>query len=317
MEIHGGNGSMDSQSQEVATGWNTAPLKWVGLWFTTSLAVSLVFLPELRVSLGAMLSPDWLFGQQQVSSWGVLGLCGIWLWLKRKAIWKEMGAGQSLVLIPLGLAMVAASILLPFSRDFLVFQVLLALLGVFIIFFGRAAQIPTILLGIYGFTVSFPLLIERFAEEAYSQIAIVPLMGLMAILSYPIENQGQLIHFTTSSGDSIVVALNAACAGPATMGVFIAIFALMTLDIPLPPKKAAYMFLFGVAGTWIQSFFRLIILMLVGYYWGEAALWTAHLWTPYFLFPLWYLLFAYIYFRQAGPLRRVRAKANIQMERST
>jgi glycosyltransferase involved in cell wall biosynthesis len=80
------------------------------------------------------------------------------------------------------------------------------------------------------------------------------------------------------------------------MGVFIAIFALMMLDISLPPRKAGYVFIFGVAGTWVQSFIRLIILLLVGYYRGKAALRTAHFWTIYILFPLWYLIFIYVYF---------------------
>jgi hypothetical protein len=30
----------------------------------------------------------------------------------------------------------------------------------------------------------------------------------------------------------------------------------------------------------------------------KAAMWTAHSWTIYILFPLWYLLFAYVYFQQ-------------------
>jgi len=78
------------------------------------------------------------------------------------------------------------------------------------------------------------------------------------------------------------------------------------LDTPLRPRKAGYMFLFGVAGTWLQSIIRLIFVVLVGYYLGEQALWTAHSWTIYILFPLWYLFFAYVYFRQVGPGHRIR-----------
>ena len=85
------------------------------------------------------------------------------------------------------------------------------------------------------------------------------------------------------------------------MAVFLAIFALMMLDMPLPPKKAAWLLAFGVAGTWLQSIVRLVVLILVGYRWGEAALFTAHRWSIYIIFPLWYLLFVYVYFRQTGP----------------
>ena len=277
---------------------NFALLVRLTIWFLTSLALSFIFFREFWASIGTMLSLDWIFGQSGIAPWGVLGLCGLWLWLKRKQISSEMKLKQSLAFIPLGLALVIGAILMPPSQDYLVFQVLLAFLGVFIILFGRGAQIPSILLGIYGFAISFPLIIQRFAELPYSISAIKPLVWILSSLGYIFQNEGQWIHFSSYSGESISVSITAACAGPVTMGVFLAIFSLMMLDRPLPPKKATYLFLFGVAGTWLQSIIRLIILMLVGYQWGKEALWTAHFWTIYILFPSWYLLFAYIYFRQ-------------------
>ena len=296
--------------------WKAFTLPRVALWFIASLAISLICFQEFWASLGAMLSPDWIFGQYHASPWGVLALCLIWLCLKRKEVWREMKVRPSLVcFVPLGLALVAGAVLMPSSRDFLVFQVLLASLGFFVIAFGRAAKIPSALLAIYGFAISFPLIIERFARLPYSMSEIKPLMWMLTSLGYSLESQGQWIHFTSSGGEPISAAITAACAGPATMGVFLAIFALMMLDIPLPPGKATWLFLFGVAGTWFQSFMRLTILMLVGYYLGEDAMWTAHFWTIYILFPLWYLLFVYIYFRQAGSLPRMsgRGKAGVPM----
>jgi len=294
-------GKMKSLKTILASGsWNfKLPVRLV-LWLVFALMLSVIFFREFWVSLPGMLSPDWVLGQHHAAPWGVLALCLIFLWLKRNELWKEMSYGRSPALIPIGLGLVVAAVLMPSSQDYLVFQVLLVLLGVFVIFFGKAGKIPSILLGIYGFAISFPLVIERFAQTPYSTTVIAPLTGLMTILGYPLENQGQWIHFTSFSGEPVSVIVTAACAGPAAMGVFLAIFALMMLDIPLSPRKAGYMLLFGVVGTWFQSFIRLIILMLAGYYLGEDALWTAHSWTIYILFPLWYLLFVYIYFRQAG-----------------
>ncbi len=290
------------------------------LWLILSLALSFIFFRGFWTSLPAMLSPSWVLRSYHAAPWGVLALCLIFLYLKRKEVWKAISESRQVIRLEgcrmgdfvnletfkllgfglVGVSLVAAAVLLPFSQDYLVFQVLLASLGVFVILFGKAAKLPSILLAIYGFAISFPLLIEKFAEGAYARIAITPLMGLMTALGYPLENQGQWVHFTSSGGEPISVAITAACAGPATMGVFIALFVLMMLDRPLPPGKAAGMFLFGVVGIWLQSFIRLTILMLVGNYWGEDALWTAHFWTIYLLFPLWYLLFVYIYFRQLG-----------------
>ena len=282
----------------------------VVLWFIASLAISLIFFPKFWASLETMLSLDWIFGQSQASPWGVLGLCGIWLWLKRKDIWAAMKPGQNFAFIPLGLALVAGAVLMPSSRDFLVFQVLLASLGVFVIFFGRAAKIPSILLGIYGIPISFPLLIERFAQLPYSMIAIKPLTWILTSLGYSFHNQGQLISFISFSGEPISVAITAACMGPATMGVFFSIFTLMMLDKPLPPGKAVYMLLFGIAGTWLQSLIRLIFLLLAGYHWGADALWADHAWITYILFPLWYLLFVYVYFRQTGGKLKIKSQGD-------
>ena len=280
----------------------------LGLWLILSLVLSFIFFRDFWANLPVMLSPAWVLGQHHAAPWGVLGLCIIFLWLKRKELGKGMSSGGSQAFIPVGLGLVAGAVLMPSSQDYLVFQVLLASLGVFVILFRRGARIPAILLAIYGFAISFPLAVERFAEDAYSRTAIAPLMGLMTILGYPMQNQEQWVSFTSTGGEPISVAITAGCAGPATMGVFIALFALMMLDMPLPPKKAVWLFLFGAVGTWFQSFVRLVILLLVGYYWGKEALWTAHFWTIYILFPLWYLLFTYIYFRQVGRPPEVREK---------
>jgi len=274
------------------------------LWLILSIVFSLILFQKFWASLPSMLSPAWVFGQHHAAPWGVLALCLIFLWLKRREIWEKISCSPSLAFVPVGLGLIVGAVLMPTSQDYMVFQVLLASFGIFVIIFGKGAKIPSVLLAIYGFAISFPLAIQRFADDLYSRIAIIPVMGVMNILGYPLQNEGQWVHFTSLSGEPITVAITAACAGPATMGVFIALFALMVLDMPPPLRKIVWLFPFGVLGTWFQSFIRLVLLLLAGYYLGEQALWTAHYWTIYVLFPLWYLFFAYIYFRQSGRLQR-------------
>ena len=309
-----------------STGWlESRAFNRILLWLVLSLTLSIIFFLDFWASLPTILSPDWVLIQNNASPWAILALCLIFLWVKRQEVWQGMNENktfQSLraalasylfhFQVPLGIAVVAGAILMPSSQDYVVFQVLLASLGIFIIVFGKAAKIPAILLAIYGSAISFPLLIERFAEDAYSRIAIVPVMAVTTTLGYPVQNEGQWVHLTSSSGEPITVAVTAACAGPATMGVFLALFVLMTLDMPLPPKKAIWLFIFGAVGTWFQSFIRLVFLMLVGYHLGEDALWTAHFWTIYILFPLWYLLFAYVYFRQVKRPPQAREKQKLE-----
>jgi exosortase/archaeosortase family protein len=289
---------MEVRIEQLKVWFETKVAVRIGLWFVVSLVLSLVFFKEFLASLGTMLSPEWIFEQHHAAGWGILALCVIWLYLKRKAISRDVTLGLQPVFIPLGLALIAGAILMPSTQNYLVFQVLAAALGVFIIVFGKAARIPAILLGIYGFGISFPLIIEKFAELPYSVGAIKPLMWIMTSLGYPFQSEGLWVNFTSIGGEPVSVAIISACGGPVTMGVFLSIFALMMLDVPLPPKKAAWIFLFGVTGTWIQAILRLVILMFVGYYWGRDALFSVHSWSIYVVFPLWYLLFVYVYFRQ-------------------
>jgi exosortase/archaeosortase family protein len=269
----------------------------VALCFAVCFTISFVFFQQSLECIATMLTPDYILGQNHAAPWAVLLLCGIWLWLKRKDLVQGMKEeSYSPVSIALGLILIIVSLLIPAIDDLFVFQLLLAWLAVFIILFGKGMLIPGIMLVIYGFSISFPLLINRFAEFPYSQTIILPAMWILTMIGYPLECQGQWITFVSATGEQIGVLVNAACAGPATMGLFIALFALMMLDRPLPARKACYVFSFGIVGTWVQSLVRLIILLLVGYYYGEAALWTAHFWTIYLLFPLWYLIFLYVYF---------------------
>ena len=310
--------TMSAVKVNAVKGWlETRTAKKLGLWLLLSLILSVIFFRDFWASLPVMLSPSWVLGQYHASLWGVLALCLIFLWLKRKEVGRGMSQKRSLAFIPVGLALIAGAVLIPSSRDYLVFSVLLASLGVFVIFFGRGAKIPSILLAIYGFSVSFPLAIQRFAEKAYSGAIIAPMMWVTTSLGYPLQTEGQWVHFTSTGGESISVAITTGCAGPATMGVFIALFALMMLDRPLPPKKAAWLFLFGAVGTWFQNFIRLVFVILLGYYLGENALWTGHFWSIYILFPLWYLLFAYIYFRQVRRLPRVRGRQELKYVTAT
>lgn len=81
----------------------------------------------------------------------------------------------------------------------------------------------------------------------------------------------------------------------------------MMLDIRLPLKRAWYISLIGLAGTWLQNIIRIVLSVAAGYHWGYEGLEAMHYNISYVIFPLWYALFAYIYLRQAG-WRRVTTK---------
>lgn len=257
--------------------------------------------------------PQWLSpaGLQSygVFHWGVLGLCILWLWLKRADILPcTQEARLSLRFIVTGSALVALSLFLTRFDNLFVFPVLMGWLGFFAIFFGRVAMVPSALLAIYGFSLAFPI----YMTEWFGEPSVIPVTktvsAITAVLGVPVEFDGAVIHYTSLNGDVITRIITPECAGYQTIGVFIALFSLMMLDIRLPLRKAWWVFLLGLAGTWLQNIIRVVVSVAAGYYWGSSAIETMHSNIPYVIFPLWYALFAFIYLWQAGWRRAPRGE---------
>ena len=206
----------------------------------------------------------------------------------------------SLLFILAGVSLLALSILLPRQDNFLVFLMLTGWLGVFAIIFSRACVVPAILLSIYGFSGAFPILMMAWLGEPSALLVTKIVTTITRLLGLPIASQGITLHFNSLTGDVISTAVSPGCVGYATISVFIALFSLMMLDIRLPLRRAWYVFLLGLAGTGLQNIIRIVVSLATGYYWGWGALDAMHYNLGYIIFPLWYVLFAYIYLRQAG-----------------
>ena len=277
----------------------TSKGKKMVLWLIICLIISVIFFQEFWANIGTLLSFNYL-QQHGVYPWFVLFLCLLWIWLKRAEISEKMSTEKNYApFIILGLTLFGLSLLLPSSSQFIVFRLILACVGIFSILFGAAVYIPILLLGVYGFTLVFPILITEFAEVQYSVATVWAVVSILKGFGYQIQSQGQLIQFSGLSGE-ISIFIDTECSGSASMAVFIAIFALMMIDTKLPPKKCVYIFLFGVIGTTLQNILRLIILIISGYYYDMEALWTAHCYAGYIIFPIWYALFAFVYLRTAA-----------------
>jgi exosortase/archaeosortase family protein len=274
--------------------------KKLALWLLTSLFVVSAFPAGFWSSLKGSFTVDYIINQHNVAPVGMVFLCAAFLFSKRKEIKERMAEyadKYSFIMIAAGFLLAAISWLLPWEKDYLLLKTGYVLTGSFVAIFSRAAKLPIIILGISTFVVFFPVVIQRYAEVGYAQSVILPVKIITDLLRFPLTVNGQLLSFTTALGDSITVMLTGACAGPATMGVFIGIFALMLLDMPVSHKRTLILLIVGLAGTWIQNIIRVLILLGSGYGYGKEALWAAHTWTIYILFPVWYLIFAAIYFK--------------------
>jgi exosortase/archaeosortase family protein len=288
----------DSKTAGVKEWLSTGEAKALGLWLLLSAALSVIFFRDFWTNLPKYLAPARVLNFN-TAPLGVLVLCLIFLVLKRDqvSLKTDFKLADRFLFLIVGAVLIAAAVFLPIGGEYQVFPVLLAALGVFVMVFGPGAGLPAVLLVIYGFSIAFPLAIDRYADEAYSRLVTVPLMAIVKVIGYPAFNDGQMITLTSQGGEILRFTISSSCAGPTTMSVFIVLFVLMMMDRPQTTRRTIWLFLFGVVGTWLQNLIRLVILMVIGRNLGNDAMWTAHYWSVYILFPLWYVLFAYIYFR--------------------
>ncbi|MCL4440668.1 MAG: hypothetical protein M1609_08790 [Firmicutes bacterium] len=289
----------------------TASPKRILLWILISLAVMAVFTGSFWVEFLKMLSFEYILGRHRASSFGMLLLCALFLMggkkqLKEQTVRRCRKKDLCFILFA-GPALLAAAVLLPPEQDYMILKPALALAGAFALVFGQTARIPLLTLMVYSGAIFFPVLVERYFETGYARAALAPAEGLAQLLGLPLAVDGQLAGIVTAEGQPVTVTVTAACAGPATMGVFLGLFALMYLDLPIPVGRALAVLFFGIAGTWAQSIIRILVIMEAGFKLGEKALWAAHFWTIYLLFPAWYLVFALVYLKQAGTGRMSQA----------
>lgn len=270
----------------------------IALWLALSLLLSGIFFLNFWRSAPQLLSFSYL-RTTGAYPWVALALCAFWVYLKRSSIEKDMHYELNPVRIAAGAGLVAVSILLRNQAElpFLAFTVLLSSLGVFITFFGSAAYIPTILLGVYGFVIGFPVLFTEYFEVPYSLVTVKITSALVKALGYPLSTQGQVFSITSLTGETLAGYVGAPSSGIASITLFVALYALMTLDFKLPGKIAGVLFLLGLIGTSLQNVFRLVLIILAGYYNGRDAMWLVHDYAGYFIFPAWYAVFIFIYFK--------------------
>ncbi len=241
------------------------------------------------------LSPEYLT-LNGAYPWAVLFLCLVFLFAKRREI---LIGDTSHAFAAGGAAVFTGAFILPaFAPEFEVFRLLLAWVGLAFIFFGEAASLPALLLCIYGFGIAFPKLVNACVGQQYAQATAWVVYNISKNI-IPVSFGSTAISMTTLGGERLVVIINAACSGAASMAVFLAVFALMTLDVPLPKKNWAVMLLFGLIGTSVQNVLRLVLLLLAGYYYGHEAVQGGESAAGYIIFPLWYALFAFVYLKCA------------------
>lgn len=226
--------------------------------------------------------------------WAILFLCAFFLFAKRK----ELSEVSNSIHLSIGgiFFFILAFFVPAVAPEFQIFRLLLALTGLAFIFFGERASLPALLLCIFGFGISFPKIVDAYVGISYAQFSTKIAYSIGSIF-IPATQGDAIISMTTLSGERLLMLINVACSGSASMSVFLVIFMLMSLDLPLPGRKWAFLLFFGIIGTFLQNIARLVLLMLIGYYFGSSAIQSAESIAGYILFPLWYAFFAFVYLK--------------------
>ena len=267
------------------------------VWFVVSLAI----LGLGNFTAFMQQSSMHVFFDGNAHSVVILGLCLVFGWLKRDAILVHMKSDRFFaesVYLAVGVLITAISLMIPLSSNlaFAMFKILLTFVGVFFVFFGIAAHLPSLLLFVYGFSVSFPKLLDEFLGTQYALITTRLTAGV-ADLVYPVDYEGQLISIINSEGVKNLVYIDAECSGSASIAIFLTIFALMMIDIKPRSKYILPLFFFGIVGTSLQNILRLVVLLSANYHFGLDAMWQMHAYAGYILLPVWLAIFFYVYLK--------------------
>jgi exosortase/archaeosortase family protein len=250
--------------------------------------------------------------------WAVLGLCILWTYIKRADIIEAYRGETDAKWLIFSLLLVSASIVLLFyvsafaaSLSLTIFAIGFVIVAQFSLFFGRASKIPLMLLGLFGVAVGFPVLLENTTAFWFPRATAVLCVSMLQSLGIPVTLNGVTVTLTSLLGYDIVTRVDTRCAGSDSLAIFLAIFGLMVIDRKPQNKLLIGLLIFGVIGTYLQNFVRLLMLFTAGYYYGADALWTIHDYASYLLFPVWFLGFSVIYIRYS------KKPGNSAIERKT
>lgn len=249
---------------------------------------------------------SWKFIQGEGAYPWIALLIGItWLILKQGEIGAKM-KGQKITSrsIAIGIPVLFASIFLQrryphIGIQFEVLFLILTFLALFVIFFKEAMRIPTILAALYGFTVTFPILALKYLGYRLSIASLYTTMLALRVLGFSTYNRGQVLYFIDNIGRSRSILINAQCSGIAGITIFIILFVLMALDMPLSKQKTTILLAFGIVGTFFQNIIRILSLVMAAYFYGMEAMWKTHSFIGYIIFTAWFAIFAFVYLDQA------------------
>lgn len=271
-----------------------------------ALVATFIWLPYLFTAPFNLFDKRIVYQEGGLFPWIILFFCGVWLFSRRDQLLSSIGGAGYLSkntshrfqgIIACLLSLVLAPAVGGPSLPRRLFPVLLFVGGIFTMF---GATLPMILSAIYGVGIFLPILIKTFLEIPYSVMSVRIFTSILRVLGYPVRSDGPRLYISTTSGETIRTYVDSICAGSSSLTVFMVLFVLVTLDLGLNPSWGVVaFFLAGCLGTYAQAILRLITISLIGFHFGEDALWQTHVYLGYLLFVIYFSAFIYLYLRWA------------------
>ena len=122
-----------------------------------------------------------------------------------------------------------------------------------------------------------------------------PFAAILDLIGIPATSTGSMVTITFEDGTIQVLGISAYCAGLYSFSIFLAAFSSFVLVFErLKPKLLVFVLAVGLVVAFLGNLFRMVIIGVIGYYYGINALLWAHENIGWIIFLSWSAVFWYI-----------------------
>ncbi len=196
-------------------------------------------------------------------------------------------------------------------------------------------DLDTLMLMFAGFMIVYPFLANKFLAEAafifmFLGIVIVmlvlpqavmsihsgvgtsagnwyvhymlaaPFAGILDLVGIPASSSANWVTITFNDGTVQTLGISAYCAGLYSFSIFVSAFMSFILVLErLKPKPMVGIMALGLVIAYLGNLFRMVVIGIVGYFYGIDALMWAHRNAGWIIFLAWSAVFWYLVIRYA------------------
>jgi len=122
-----------------------------------------------------------------------------------------------------------------------------------------------------------------------------PFSGILDLIGIPSTYSGNMVTIQFQDGTNEVLGISAYCAGLYSFSIFLAAFFSFVLVFErLRTRLLVFVLALGLAIAFLGNLFRMVVIGIVGYYWGHESLMWAHENVGWVIFLSWSAVFWYV-----------------------